>query len=269
MKRLLILPIFIFTINHCIGQTSLLQNYEFEEGGYLLLATRITATDSLANTIGDFYIDDMKTLEEIKEDWLSREIELLDDAKRSGTYYIYICKNQTSKHPSFEVGLNDKYILTYEGFDYFLLEPEQLLKYQSKFKKAVEKKEKFSSLEKARKYYSSIIGNDKLIYSPIPEWVSYEGSFSFIYACNKGDCPFKENIEDNIAAQIKKVYPDEPFELKYTSGSLSAMEDGTFTSIYTTNCNKTLAQKFNLYPTGNRYEDFHIFEITTYWKEKN
>lgn len=247
-----------------LGEVSLFEKYQFDEGGYLLIAERCTTTDSIANILGDFYIDDSSTLNEIKQAMKVREVRTYDN-DRNWTYVIYICKSKKSIGHFYELSLKDKYIMPSGKWNFFYLDPDLILKHQSKLKPVHIKNEKFSSLTEARNYYNSVLLNDKVIYTSVPKWTNYEGSFLFVYYCTNEYCPFKEgNIRDSLSAEIRKQFPGEPFELNMLAQTI----ENTYLSwTYTVFCNKSLSDKFSLFTIYEKYKNFASLELTTYWKE--
>jgi hypothetical protein len=204
----------------------------------------------------------------MKKELQLKEIEPLSSTKRHWSYELYIFQNKTNKKPNFQINFYDKYIWSYYTMDFYLFDPEQIFKYKSSFKYLTERKLSYNSLQDARLNYHSNIKNDSLVYTTTPNWVNFEGKFSFDYNCKNGDCLYKGPfVQESLEHLIKVTYPNEPFNLQHTGGSMALGEYGTFSYSYIVNCNKTLADKFNLYPITEKYTSYSSFEVTTYWKE--
>lgn len=268
MNKLFILILAYFLCGRCCAQTFIFYDYQFTKGEYLLFAA-IISEDSSETLNRSFYIDDSLILTEMKIDFQLNEIEPLSSTKRDWSYGLYIFKNKTSEMSNFEIGLNDKYIMPQYTDIFYRLDPEQIFKYKSSFKYLTERKFKYNSLQDGRLNYNSNIKNDSLVYTTTPSWVNFEGSFSFDYNCKNGDCPYKEQyyVQENLEKLIKETYPNESFKLRSFGGSVALGESGTFSYSYTVSCNKTLADKFKLYPITEKYANYSSFELTTYWKE--
>lgn len=257
-KHFLIVGLLLLT-STLFGQTQLLKSYDFDKGGYYLLGL-LSESDrnGLADSLGDFFTDDIKVLQAIKKEWSFKKPS---PQYACGYHYnILICKNGV-KIESFSINLNCNEIATDRGYFYF--ETRQLRMFKDNFKKPIRKSENFSSLTEARNYRTKILSEPTLIYTPTPNWTKYEGTFEFTYICPKGskDCLDNEKkILAQLNVEIAKTYPGEQFELNGRGGS----SDELFVEVKS---NKSLADKFKLYKRDLEFDEWepYNFNFSTYW----
>lgn len=252
--------IFFLITSISFGQTQLLKKYDFDKGGYYLIGVRSESDrNGLADSLGEFYTDDIKILKAIKKEWTFKKPS---PKYACGYHYeVVICKNGLELE-SFSINLNCNEIVSDNGYFYF--ETQQLRMFKDSFKKPFKKQENFTSLTAARNYRLHILKDTNLILTPTPEWTKYEGTFQFDYECPKGskDCEYenKQKKLKDIEKEIKKTYPNENFELDERGGSLTSI-------IVEVKCNKTLADKFGLYKRDlefNKWEPFNLW-FYTFW----
>ncbi len=242
------------------GQTQLLKNYDFNKGGYCILGIRSESDpSSLQDSLGDFYTNDIKILNEFKKDWI---FKTPSPQYSCGYHYIiYICKNGKCLE-DFAVNLNCNEIATDKA--YFFFDSKKLRKFYGHLKTANVKFETMESIEQGKKYINSILKDTSLLMVSNPIWNKYEGEFTFRYKCQVKENEFCFDKEPQILIklndQIKKVYPGEIFDLEGAGGS----KDELTINI---KCNKSLSDKFNLYPLGwSKWEYFKLY-LTTAWKK--
>lgn len=259
LKTFFLTSFIIFFSFNGKGQTQLLKKYNFEEGGYYILGIRLFSDENgLADSLKEFYTDDIKVLNEIKKKWVFKKPSPMFAC---GYHYnILVCKNGITKE-SISINLNCNEIVSDLGYFYF--DSELLRMFQNRFKKPTIKQEKFKSVNEARNYRSSIIEDSNLIYTQTPNWVDFEGYFTCWYECPKDitDCLFQEkSLLPKVKEEIKKNYPNENFEVIGNGGSNSDL----FLEI---KCNKTLEEKFTLYRRNKGYEKWTPYDLTlrTYW----
>src|SRR5579871_2625242 len=229
--------IFLLATTTSFGQTQLLKNYDFEKGGYYLIGVRSESNyNGLADSLREFYTDDIKVLNAIKKEWTFKKPSPL---YACGYHYeVMVCKNGLALE-TFDINLNCNEIETDQGAFYF--DTRKLRMFKESFKRPVAETKKFSTLIEARNYRETILKDTSLIMTATPYWVKFEGTFKFTYACPKEDC-FKneKRLLVEFDKQIKMKYPSEPFELHGLGGSKTELE-------VEVQCNKSLADNFGLY----------------------
>jgi len=99
MKTIILnITLLLLTVS-AFGQTKLLKDYDFDKGGYYLLgATLMNEGNTLQDSIGDFYTDDVAILNKFKKDWIFKK-----PGKKYACgyhYTIYICKQGQILNPS-------------------------------------------------------------------------------------------------------------------------------------------------------------------------
>lgn len=251
--------IFLLLTSFFFGQTQLLKKYDFDKGGYYLIGVRSESDrNGLADSLGEFYTDDIKILNAIKKEWTFKKPS---PKYACGYHYeVVICKNGLELE-SFSINLNCNEIVSDNGYFYF--ETRQLRMFKDSFKKLFRKQEKFASLTDARNYRKNILKVPNLILTPTPIWTKYEGTFQFTYVCPKGskDCLDNEaKLLIKLTEEIKLKYPDEEFELEGRGGSISDL----FVEV---KCNKTLADKFGLYKRDLEFDKWEPYRYSfyTFW----
>jgi len=263
MKNVPLILTFVFNliISVLYGQVQLLKNYHFEKGGYCLIGIHSSSDrNGLADSLGEFYTDNINVLNAIKKDWIFKKPS---PNYACGFHYEILILKDGKELESFDVNLNCNEIATNKGA--FFFETDKLRKFKNEFIRPISTSKNFKSLNEARKYYENIIKDNKLIYTTKPDWLKYEGEFSFTYICKKGnkDCmDNEEKVLKNLTLEIKKAYPNEEFELESKGGSSTELFVGV-------KCNKSLNDKFQLYKRkylkDDNWEPFYL-SIRTYWK---
>jgi len=257
-STLLQITLLLLTVS-TFGQTQLLKSYDFDQGGYYLLGLRSESDpNGLADSLREFYTDNVEVLNAIKKEWTFKKPS---PQYACGYHYtILICKDG-SEIERFSINLNCNEIATDMGYFYF--ETQQLRMFKDSFKKPFRKHEVFSSLTEARNYRIKINTQPSLIYTPTPIWTKYEGTFTFIYNCHKdtGDCL---NNEKEVLIQLKSemanTYTEESFEITSSGGS----SDYLFVNV---KCNKSLADKWkqsNGHVVFGNWKPYD-FNFSTYW----
>ena len=250
---------FLLLTSISFGQTQLLKNHDFDKGVYYLIGVRSDGDrNSLADSLGEFYTDDIEVLNSIKKEWTFTRPS---PKYACGYHYeVLVCKNGLELE-SFSINLNCNEIVSDNGYFYF--ETQQLRMFKDSFKKPIKKRENFTSLTDARNYRENILKDTNLILTPTPTWTQYEGTFRFTYVCPEGskDClDNEEKLLKRMTKEIKLKYPGEKFELEGTGGSSSDL----FVEV---KCNKTLADKFDLYKRNLEYDKWKPCNLWfyTFW----
>lgn len=253
--------VFLIFLSHLsFAQVEFFTEYDFEDGGYYLLGTRSESDrNELADSLGNWYTDDITLLKEFKAEWVFAEPGMM---YACGYHYIvYLCKGGLSLE-SFAINLNCNEIVGDEG--YFFFETSKLSKFKDKLKKPHRERKTFDNIDSARSYRSSILGDAGLIHTPTPNWTTHEGTFTFDYHCHEPDWDcynLEETLLGELRAEIYSNYPEEVFKLDGRGGSSTEL----FVEV---TCNKTLEEKFDLYkrhPEYDRWKPFSL-NLTTYWE---
>ncbi|MCK6639242.1 MAG: hypothetical protein L6Q81_04085 [Bacteroidia bacterium] len=250
-------------IAHLLGtfagycQTQLLKNYDFDKGGYYILGVYSEADrNGLRDSIGEFYTDSIPILNQFKQEWT---FDQPSPRYACGYHYtVYICKDGLPIEHFF-INLNCNVIVS--GKSCFYFDAHKLRVFKGKLKRPIRKNDKFESIKEARTKRSEILTQPKLITTFTPNWMKFEGEFSFTYSCPAGsnDCLSQDDsLLQQLALEIQSAYPEEIFELQSAGGSSTEL----FVNV---RCNKTLADKFKLYPLSwNKWEAYPLY-LTSYW----
>jgi len=249
--------LFLSTIT--FGQVDFLNNYDFELGGYSLLGARSESDpNEFADSLGEWYTDDISVLNDFKSEWV---FTTPGKHYSCGYHYIvYICKDGKALE-SFAMNLNCNEIVGEKGYFYF--DTAKLSKFKDRLKKPQRDQRKFDDIELARSYVTTILNDSNLIYTQTPDWTRFEGTFDFNFHCSDENFDCLENEEkilEQLKNEIKSKYPEEDFEIEGRGGSNSDV----FVEVM---CNKSLEEKFDLYkrdPKYNQWESFRL-NLRTYW----
>jgi hypothetical protein len=260
MKKLLLfslLQLFVFS-SYC--QIQLLKNFDFERGGYALVGCRSESDkNGLADSLGEFYTEDINILNQFKKEWVFKKPS---PQYACGYHYIIsICKNGLMVD-RFYINLNCNEIATNKGYFYF--DTGKLRMFRDKVKSLYPKYDEFNSMKEARTARAKMLTEKNLLLIDNPAWVNYEGEFNFIYTCKKGDNDCMETpkkLLKELRDEIKKTYPGEPFELEEGGGSKNEL----FVNV---KCNQTLAEKFRLYPVSWKKWEAYKPDLNSFWKKK-
>ena len=262
MKKAELILAFFLLSTVIFGQTQLLKDYDFDKGGFTLLGSLTDAeTDpnGLADSLGEFYTDDIAVLNSFKKEWI---FKTPSPKYACGYHYaVYLCKGGLAIE-SFRINLNCNEIATEKGYFYF--DSNKLRMFKGKLKKPFTKYDNFYSFSDARSARTKILSETNLIMTYTPDWTKYEGEFSFVYTCPKGsgDCLDKEKkLLLQLTGEMKKTFPNEIFELEGGGGSNTDLDVNV-------KCNKTLADNFKLYPLGWKKWGPYQLGLTSYWIKK-
>ncbi len=244
------------------GQVQLLKKYDFNKGGFSMLGIRSESDrNSFVDSVGEFFIDDIKVLNSIKKEW---SFVKPSPIYACGYHYqIILCENGIAVE-SFLVNLNCNEIVCDSGYFYF--EPSQLKMFKKGFKKAYRKEKKFSSLPEMRNFIAEILLDSNLILTPSLSMIKFEGSFKFTFVCDKEnqDClNIDGKLLNRIAKEIKEKFPDEQFELEDAGGSGKTL-------IVEVKCNKSFSDKFTLFNRDLQNDKWTPSDmiLTSFWKAR-
>ena len=251
----------LFIALSAVGQTSLFGKYRFEDGGYTLVGIRAQSDkNALAESLGDFYTDDVTVLNAIKKAWVFRRNSPMHACGYH--YYVLVLKDgkQVGHH---SINLNCRELTAEKGSWYF--DPQLLAKFKGRLKKLKVSNHKFATLAEAREFWAKIHSDSNFVYADSPAWIRYEGSFGFTYKCPDPGC---ENFTDRdkftepVRALIARTYPGEEFDLRQNGGT---SQNEIF---YEVQSSEALVKKFDLFPL-NRFTGQwkpYPLHLTSYWK---
>jgi hypothetical protein len=222
------------------GKVKSLKDYDFSKGDYSILGVYSESDqNSLRDSLGEFYTDDISILQEFQKEWVFKKPGL---GYACGYHYtVYICKDGLQVE-RLSINLNCNEVATNEGYFYF--DPEKLRMFYGKLKKTFGRRKDFSTISEARNYRNEILLDTNLVMTYTPEWTKFEGYFQFTYEFTDHKKVYKEEAIakklKELEAEIRESYPGEDFELSEAGGSLTEI----FVEV---SCNKTLSDKFNLF----------------------
>lgn len=241
----------------CFSQTQVLADYNFDKGGYYMLGVfNESDRNGLRDSLGEFYTDSIPILNQFKHEWT---FDTPGQKWACGYHYtIYVCKDGLPVE-YFNINLNCNEIVSDDGYFYF--DTQKLRMFMGKVKKPLVKSEKFDSIPQARARRAEILSQPKLITTFTPDWTTYEGEFNFTYTCPASvkDCFDEEDtLLKQLSGEIQNAYPGEVFELEGAGGSRTEL----FVNVL---CNKSLADKFRLYPLSWKEWTPYSLYLRSYW----
>jgi hypothetical protein len=265
MTRIIFILLLLTTTFSLKGQVSLLEDFDFSKGGYYLIGIRsMSDPNGLADTLGEFYTNDIETLNQIKKEWT---FKIPGKQYACGYhYFIHICKDGKSLE-SFAVNLNCNEIVGKKG--YFFFDNKNLRQFKDNFKTLNGKYKEYIDLKQARAKRDSLLQNKNILLVQAPIWTKYEGRFRFTFTCNSNTkmCLTKgDKILPKLKIEIQQKFPNEIFEITDVGGSRSEL----FVEVL---CNKTLSDKFNLYKRDTSPDSLDewtpfTYGLAWYWADK-
>ena len=243
-------PIF-FNIKHKI---KLLDKYPFDKGGYAIVGLLSgSGTNDLQNEMAEFFTEDVNVLNDFKKAWtFTKETAVY----ACDYHYIIYVTHYGKVLESFAVNLNCNIIAAGQGYFYF--DSKKLSQFKNRVKQLIPKYEIFPSIPEGRDYVSHIIKDKNLILAYHPIWLNFEGKFTFTFNdSDRKDDP--EIVEKRVKSNIKKNFPNEPFQCSLLTYSTNGEYKFELTS------NKSLFDQFNLY-TKQKDWTLHEASLVTYWK---
>ena len=266
MKKFISIPVWLISLQ-LLAQTQIFKDHLFEEGGYTLFGMRLRLPHAfgLADSLGYFYTDDTKVLNQIREDWVYKSKTPF--FKGCSDYDLFLLKGNRQIE-RFTLGLLCDELITKDSA--FFFETSKLRKFAGQFKQAREELRKFSSLPEARSYRLAIQEDKILLWTDDPKWIKFEGHFTFVYTWKHTGKSRNEltDLLQRITGEIKKNYPGEIFELSCDEWIEHQLPRclNPYEWIIDVKCNKSLADKFDLYPLGWRQWVNYPLELKSYWK---
>ncbi len=262
MKKLIILFfVFFVCITSSFAQTRVFKDYNFNKGEYYILGAFAQSDEnSLRDSLGEFYTNDIALLNEFKRTWVFYGSS---PHYFCGYHYaIYVCKDGLVVETIY-VNLNCNEIVTKNGD--FPFDSKKLSRFIGRLEKPLSTEIKFNSLSAVREYRNDVLNNQRLIMTETPKWVDYEGYFDFTYVCTDDYkvCIDKNDSLINVMHEnISNTYPNETFALSDVGGSMNEIDVHI-------DCSKTLSDKFNLYKrdTTSYFGKWKPYELSlkSYW----
>lgn len=258
-----LLALSLFSFSTIIGQTALLKDFRFEDGGYTLAGIRSESDkNALADSLGDFYTDDIAVLNAIKKAWVFRRP---NHQYACGYHYYIIILKDGKKIKSHSINLNCHELTTENGSLYF--DSRLLSMFKNRVKKLYLKTSEFNTLKNAREFWTNSHNEKSFVYADAPNWLKHEGSFGFVYIC-PDKCPnftTRDKYTEPVRLLIARTYPGSEFELRQNGGSSNG-------EIYfEVQSNWAFYDKFDLYKL-DRESYFHgkwkpyPLNLYSYWK---
>lgn len=250
--------VLLFTSLYAKTQTQIFKDYNFNEGGYSIVGTYLESDENfLQDSLGEFYTDDIAILNQFKNTWVFNKPS---PKYACGYHYsISLCKNGESIQ-SFAINLNCNEIVTDDAYFFF---PDKLLRqFYGKLTQVYTKQYTFETITEARNKRIELLHDSLILKVSYNNWVDFEGEFDFTFTCPDDCRKLYSNLDSLIIDSISNMYKNEPFHM-YTSGSSLTSRN------YTLQCNKSLEEKFDLYPkVTSEYGKWKPFryEFTIYYK---
>lgn len=212
MIKLTTLSIFILITNLACGQNSIFNNYDFNTGDYHVQGIYLNEHNfpNIADTISDFFIDDIKTLNMMKSSW--QFADLSDRYIESYTYRITIFKDKQALE-SIWINLIKGVIRTSKGtfvFDYNLF-----LELRNNLNPITFHEYKFSSVKVGKDSLNNIINNDSIL-SYFCYWDKFDGTFSAKIPITEEQLS-TEDVKLKLEKELSNQFPNETFQLTYTT----------------------------------------------------
>lgn len=260
MIRALYLICMCLVIEFVYGQTAVFSEYNFEDGGYALVALYSeTSKNSLADSMGSWYIDDIATLNEFKKEWV---FKVPGKMRACGYDYELVLTKNGQSLQSLHLTLDCSEIVS--GRKYFYFEPQKLKMFKGKVKPLKPVDKTVETLEEARTYRDNILKNPNLLLVDAPLWTKFDGQFEFGYYCKNPEvCLGNWNaFKQLFREELLEYYPGEEFELQLNGGH----EHNINLQVI---CNRNLGEIYKLHGreiTESPWKPFKDIKITSWWK---
>lgn len=241
-----------------LSQTKFLKQFNFDKGNYAIylidckepLSETVNA-DSFNDTIIDFRSDDnfqvtdIKMLNQLKQEWVGKKVNYMHNCWYD--YFIYVTEND-SIILKFDVNLECKEIIFKDAA--YEIDPTIITKFLPEFKVLKKQNFVFENIDKGRDYWESILKNEKYVFKSLckEDWLEFDGEFYFHYT-EKSRLEVSK-VLNKLNEQISLSYLGEKFDLRYGSALANGNQIDYLIQI---SCNKSLFDKFNLYPKNEWY----------------
>lgn len=238
--------------------------FDFENENFILVGfPRWNSQDTNQIYSNAWYIDNSEVLNQLKENWKLTKFEYPRDyAPPIITFEIHLLKE--GKTVKYFCVVTNQNIMSDSTESFFANLQEVLDPILAEVKIAKIKEKRFLNLKMARKYYNRIQNSPKLIYSPEPDWMTFEGKLTFNYYVQKDNHYWNWELKEKIIGDITDAYPLEEFDFHsmiYLNGELHS--DSVRIEL---KCNKSLATKFNIYDNSTLEWSPFVLYLKSYWK---
>ena len=156
-----------------ICQIDFMENYDLSSGNVVIQGIALNQHDgpNISDTLGDFYIEEIPSLNWIKKNWNS--LDTSEKYVHASTYRIDIVENKATQI-SFFINLA-KNVLQTQG-TIFVFDDSLFYKQINNYLPLVSNKYEFENIAQARRELDSIVSNDSVI-SYFAQWIEFDGSF--------------------------------------------------------------------------------------------
>jgi hypothetical protein len=168
---------------------------------------------------------------------------------------------------SFAVNLDDGCNTAVFDRKSYYFDPKNLSRYEDKFKNPDLKVPLFESHHAARQFLKELPPDPNLLMYSEPEWVKYDGEFSFSLPCNiPNHCRSEDNTcLEAVRRQIAEKYPNRKFEIDHWGCSSSPSDPSRNNITVKVRCEKALYPEFDLYPIDSEWDSYPLY-LDMYYK---
>jgi hypothetical protein len=259
IKHLTILFAILFGIgSSSFGQTMILSKLNFEDGRWKFFGIAgKNKQNSLQDSIGNFYVNDIDVLKSIQKNW---DLEEHIGAYACGYHYKFVFIQNDSIEHYWMLNLDCNEIcgetLCYEF-------PEDKLRmFFSKLRKIQKAKYEVHDLLIARKLYKKMLSIDTILIESnnYKYWSNFSGVIEL--EIKENEFISNENPIELITKSIKSKYPNEYFLVE--EGRSVYSEDNTISKSIFVYCSKSLGSNINIYRTIGSWKPFENISFTIY-----
>ncbi len=237
------------------AQNSLLDKYDFSEGGYSLVIVS-SNHPSKREFFFSYYTNDIAVLNEYKVQLVVEKEAASYRCACFEDYSISICRYGNILE-QFSVSTNCKSITSLKGSHAFI----SFLDF-NRLQNTSHRRIIFDSRNEALDYLKLVSRDTNLLMMDQPPWQKFEGEFSFPYEHTSYDT---ELIRAELQKEISSAYPHELFEITDVQ-TLFGSTNLTYHYLVYVTCNKKLFDVFNLYPKRERVGwKYYDLLLDTYW----
>ena len=259
------LIVITIAVSNTYGNVSLLEKYNFEEGGYAVLGKIYhDQGHPLQRSLGNFYTDDIDLLNELKKTWVT---EKPAPAYFCGYHYeICVVKNGKALW-SFAINLDDACNTVVFDRKSYYFDPKKLNRYEDKFKNPNLKVPLFESHQAARQFLKELPPDPNLLMYSEPEWVKYDGEFEISVPCNQLGYFFSEEDKclEEARRRISEKYPNRIFEIEYYGSSANPSDPSKDKIYIRVKCLKEMYLEFDIFPIDSKWKPYPLY-LNMYYK---
>lgn len=243
-----ILIILFVLISGLVSGQSAFSKYNFESGNYKIFGRKEINTDSkLALTLGDFYTNDIKTLNDFKNEWNFKSI---DDhlCVCNFDYFITIVNSDSIVD---EMALSFKCNRAIFDIDkkycfFFRFDSSEVLK--RPFNHLIKEEKKYTDVVSARKFWTKN-KESKNIFVPLRAefyWYIFDGSFEFLF-----NDTLKENNWEKTKTYLEQLFENKfktnDFRLEYFTKEMPGNSEEPDIYHVTVYCNEEFSESFKIF----------------------